>query len=216
MVGRRSHRGAALARELVAEVAREIRLARTASGLSQRSVATAAGMSQSQFGRMERGQVRHPTLDQLCRAAAALGLKLSVKAFPDGDPIRDVAHARLLERFRQRLGPGIVWRTEVPVDGSTDLRGWDGMCELTLERIGVEAETRIRDGQATWRKTQRKHDADRTVGVVIMLVADTRANRAALREIREGLRADLPLDTREVLAALGAGRAPTASGIVVL
>lgn len=216
MVGRRSHRGAALARELVAEVAREIRLARSASGLSQRTVATAAGMSQSQVGRIERGQVRHPTLDQLCRVAAAVGLKLSIKAFPDGDPIRDIAHARLLERFHRQLGPGIGWRTEVPVDGATDLRGWDGMCELTLERIGVEAETRIRDGQATWRRTQRKRDADRTVGLLILLVADTRANRAALRELREGLRADLPLDTREVLAALRAGRAPTASGIVVL
>ena len=114
MVGRRSHRGAALARELVAEVAREIRLARSASGLSQRTVATAAGMSQSQVGRIERGQVRHPTLDQLCRVAAAVGLKLSIKAFPDGDPIRDIAHARLLERFHRQLGPGIGWRTEVP------------------------------------------------------------------------------------------------------
>ena len=93
MVGPRSHRGAALARELVAEVAREIRLARSASGLSQRSVATAAAMSQSQFGRLERGQVRHPTLDQLCRAAAALGLKLSVKAFPDDPDFKLVSYA---------------------------------------------------------------------------------------------------------------------------
>ncbi len=216
MAGRRSHRGATLARELVTIVAREIHLARLAAGLSQRVAATAAGMSQSQFGRIERGEIRRPTLDQLCRAAAAVGLKLALKAFPDGDPIRDVAHARLLERFRKRLGPGIHWHTEVPVNGATDLRGWDGMCDVMRVRIGVEAETRIRDAQATWRRTQRKRDADRTVGMVILLVADTRANRAALREIREALREDLPLDTREVLTALGAGRSPSAGGIVLL
>jgi transcriptional regulator with XRE-family HTH domain len=214
--GRPAHRGRALARELVTQACRDIRLARIAAGLSQRTAARAAGMSQSQFGRLERGQIRYPTLDQLSRAAAVVGLKLTLRAFPDGDPIRDAAHARLLERFRRQLGPGIVWRTEVPVQGATDLRGWDGLAIPPGERIGVEAETRLRDGQSTWRRTQRKRDADHTVGSVILLLADTRANRDALKEIREALRADLPLDTRAVLAALRAGRAPGASGIVLL
>ena len=173
-------------------------------------------MSQSQFGRLERGEIRSPTVDQLSRAAVVVGLKLTLRAVPDGDPMRDAAHARLLERFRKQLGPGIVWRTEVPVNGATDLRGWDGMAIVPDERIGIEAETRLRDGQATWRRSQRKRDADRTVGSMILLLADTRANRAALQEIREALRHDLPLDTRTVLSALRAGRAPGASGIVLL
>jgi len=214
--GRPSHRGRAIARQVVVDVCRDIRLARIAAGVSQRTAARAAGMSQSQFGRLERGEIRYPTLDQLTRAAVVVGLRLAVRAFPDGDPIRDVAHARLLERFRRQLGPGVGWRTEVPVNGATDLRGWDGVAAVPTEQIGVEAETRLRDGQATWRRTQRKRDADRTIGSVILLLADTRANRAALKEIRESLRADLPLDTRAVLTALRAGRAPGAGGVVLL
>jgi hypothetical protein len=54
------------------------------------------------------------------------------------------------------------------------------------------------------------------VGVVILLVNDTAANRRVLAAHREALRARFPLDGRAILQALRAGRAPTASGIVVL
>lgn len=50
----------------------------------------------------------------------------------------------------------------------------------------------------------------------ILLVADTRTNRGALRSIRDGLRELPSLDTREVMAALVAGRDPGGSGIVIL
>jgi hypothetical protein len=51
---------------------------------------------------------------------------------------------------------------------------------------------------------------------VILLVADTRANRHAHTTLRAGLRDFLPLDTRQVLGALGEGRDPGAGGIVIL
>src|SRR5262245_18431260 len=200
--GRRSHQGAALARALGIEAAKEIREARRNAGLSQRAAARAAGMSASQFGRLERGEIRRPKLEQICRAGAAVGLRMWLRAFPDGDPIRDAGHVRRLERFRAPLGPAIRWRTEVPVHGAQAHRGWDCIAEATPERIGVEAETRFRDAQATWRKAQRKLNDDPTVGPVILLVADTKANRRAPAMVRESLRADLPLDTRAVLAAL--------------
>jgi hypothetical protein len=51
---------------------------------------------------------------------------------------------------------------------------------------------------------------------VILLVADTVGNRRALVAHRESLRSSFQLDTRAVLAAIRAGRAPISSGIVVL
>jgi hypothetical protein len=50
---------------------------------------------------------------------------------------------------------------------------------------------------------------------VILLVADTIRNRRALASAPAAF-ADLPLRTREILAALRAGREPAASGIVIL
>jgi hypothetical protein len=57
---------------------------------------------------------------------------------------------------------------------------------------------------------------DSGVDRLILLVWATRANRATLREIRESLRAEMPLDSRQILAALRAGRDPGQDGILLL
>jgi hypothetical protein len=90
------------------------------------------------------------------------------------------------------------------------------MASVAGEQIGVEAETRYRDSQATWRRVQRKRDADATAAFVILLLADTDANRRAMRLVRESLREELPLDSKEILVALRQGRSPGAGGIVLL
>ncbi len=63
-------------------------------------------MSRSQYGRVERGELNLLSIEQACRAAAAVGLELSVKTFPNGDPVRDAGQLRLLERFRALLPGG--------------------------------------------------------------------------------------------------------------
>jgi len=88
--------------------------------------------------------------------------------------------------------------------------------DLPGERDAVEAETRIRDGQAMWRRISLKRRDDPTVSHVFLLVADTATNRRAVSEIRQLLRVELPLDTRAVLTALGSGRCPGSGGIVFL
>jgi hypothetical protein len=173
-------------------------------------------MSGSQFGRIERGELRHVSVEQLSRAAAAVGLRPSLRFYPDGDPVRDAAHVRLLDRFRTRLPDSLTWRTEVPIYGQTDPRSWDGQIWYPNGRDAVEAETRVGDGQATWRRCAMKLRDDPTIDHLILLVADTAANRRAIGFVRELLRAELPLDTRAVLAALGAGKSPGANGIVFL
>ena len=153
---------------------------------------------------------------------AVLGMRLSARPYPDGPPIRDAAHARLLERFRARLAPTIRLRTEVPLardsDGrewERDLRAWDGELLERRHSCKLEAETVLHDLQATDRRIALKMEDDR-VDRVILLVAATKRNRRVLREFRELVGARYPLDTRRVMAGLRDGRLPARSGIVVL
>jgi Helix-turn-helix domain len=213
---RRLDRALALFRGLNHEIGHEIGLARGTAGVSQDAAGASVGMSGSQFGRIERGELRNVSVEQWCRASAAVGLRLHIRAYPDGDALRDLPQARLLGRFRGRLHPGVQLRTEVPLYGRTDLRAWDGVIDFADERDAVEAETRIRDGQAMWRRVALKRRDDPTISHVFLLVADTPANRIAIAEIRELLRPDLPLDSRSILSALAKGRCPGAGGILFL
>jgi hypothetical protein len=51
---------------------------------------------------------------------------------------------------------------------------------------------------------------------VIIVLADTRANRAALRSVRSAWRADYPLDGDEVRDVLRAGGLPRAGGVILV
>jgi hypothetical protein len=155
------------------------------------------------------------TFDHAARAAAAVGLRLSIKTYPDGDPARDAGQLRLAERFRSRLPRGTVWRTEVPLPIAGDRRAWDGVAILLGRTAGCELEVRLADVQALERKVALK-ERDGEVDVVILVVADTRHNREMLELHRDELRELLPLDSRQVLASVRNGRLPDRSGIVLL
>lgn len=195
-------------------IARELRLARTGAGLSQRQVAAAAHVSHATVSRAERARSATLGLPVLGRIATAVGLDLSVRLYPAGDPIRDVGHARLLAALRVRLHSDLGWRTEVPLPIAGDRRAWDAVIRGPGWTVGVEAETRIRDLQAVVRKVGLKvRDGD--LDHVVLLVADTRGNRAALRAGSTELTAfDRP--PREVLRALAAGRAPGGDVLLIL
>ena len=197
------------------ELGREVRGARITSALSQRVAARRVEMSHAQFGRIERAELAGLTIEQVGRACAAVGLRLIVKAVPGGDPALDSGQLALLDRFRRRLTTTLPMGTEVPLPIPGDRRAWDGFLRIDSVAIGIEAEARIRDAQAVDRRCALKR-RDGGVDIVILVVADTRANRRMLALHREALRANFPLDTRQILDALRAGRAPTASGIVVL
>jgi len=208
-------RGRRRAREALVRLQRDHREARVAAGLSLRAVARAVGASHSEVRRFEIGETAAPSLEFMAACCAVVGLELGLRAYPAGDPIRDRAHIALLERFRARLHPSLSWRTEVPLPLGGDLRAWDAEAAGTGWRARVEAETAITDGQALERRLALKV-RDSGPGHVILVVADTRANREALVTLREGLRRLLPLDTRQLLGALAAGRDPGAGGIVIL
>ena len=213
---RRLDRAVALSHKLAAYATSEIRSTRVALGLSQDDLGASVGISGSQVGRFERGELQDIALDQLCRLSAAVGLVPSLRLYTDGDPLRDVAQVRLLERLRSRLPTGASWRTEVPLHGRSDARAWDAVVRLPGCIDAFEAESRLGDLQAIERRILLKHRDDSTVGHVFLLVAATRANRRALVLGREALRGNFPLDTREALVGLARGRCPGANGLLVL
>ncbi len=198
-----------------AELVREIRNARLSAGVSQRVAAGRAGMSSAQFGRIERAELEELTIDQAGRACAGVGLRLLVRALPGPDPALDSGQLALLERFRRQLPGSVNLATEVPLPIPGDRRAWDALIRIADARIGVEAEARIRDVQALERRIALKR-RDGAVDLVILVVADTRANRQMLALHREAIRTSFPLDTGQVMPALRAGLSPPASGIVVL
>jgi transcriptional regulator with XRE-family HTH domain len=204
----------ALARMRIS-IGRELRDARRNAGLSQRVAGGSARMSHSQVGRLERGEVLDPSIGQLTRLATVVGLDLTLKAYPSSDAVRDAGQVRLLERLRARLHASINWRTEVPLPDARDLRAWDAMAIGDGWRMPIEAESRFTDGQALQRRLAIKM-RDGGVERLVLLVADTRANRAALMGAGEGLQQMFPLKQGVLLAALRSGTDPGGSGIVIL
>lgn len=210
---RRIDRANREAERALATIAAELRAARIASGLSQTAVAAAAGVSAGELSRIERRAASWLSIRSVSRIAAVVGLETSVRLYPGGSPIRDAAHVALLERLRSRLSPDLRWRSEVPLPAAGDLRAWDAVVLGRGWRVTVEAETRLRDVQALNRRIQLKR-RDASVDHVILLVAETRSNRDALRAAGSSLAEDFPLPAARVLGALAAGRDPGGSGIV--
>jgi transcriptional regulator with XRE-family HTH domain len=86
-------------------VAEEIRRGRVGAGLSLRTVAQSAGIDHATLWRFERGLVTELTLEEIGAVGATVGLDIRLRAFPAGDPIRDAAQQRLLERLRALVHP---------------------------------------------------------------------------------------------------------------
>jgi transcriptional regulator with XRE-family HTH domain len=178
-------------------------------------VGAASGLSTTQISRIERAKLASASIDQACRLASVLRLNMSVKFYPAGQPLRDQAHLELIERFRARLGPPLVLRTEVPVSIAGDARAWDMVVGGGPRPFGGEVETRLRDWQALGRRITLKM-RDSGIDQVILLVSASRSNREALRVAEASMAAMFPIPARVALKALGEGRDPGGSVIIML
>lgn len=192
----------------------EARHLRVRAGLSQAELAHAVGVSRGWVHRFELGRLRSLDLRRVTLLYAHLGHKLVAKPYPTGASMRDAGHLRLLHRFNARLSP--TWRRQfesvMPIPG--DLRAWDELLTGPAV-IGIEAETRPSDLQATERAIAAKlrdSGADRA----ILLLSSTHPNRELVRRHIAALRQTFPLDTRATLGALAAGRDPGDNGLVIL
>jgi len=212
---RRVDAGSARGRASAATVINELRAGRIDRGLSGADVARATGISQAQYNRIEHGLGGSLTIERASTLLAAVGLELSVRVYPGGEPLRDAAHAALLGRFRARLHRSLRFATEVPFPGPADFRAWDGLVIGPGWRHAVEAETRPRDRQSLERRLAlklRDGDADS----LSLLLLESRHNRDFLRANREALVERFPITGSRALQLLAAGVDPGGSAIIVL
>lgn len=195
-------------------LAEEIRRGRVGAGLSLRAAAAGAGIDHATLWRFERGLVTELTLGDIAAVGAVVGVDVRLRAFPAGDPIRDAAQQRLLERLHGLLHPTLRWRTEVVLPRDADRRAWDAVVEADRWRMAVDAETVLADIQALERRFNLKR-RDGAEALVLLLVADTRRNRRALAGAPAAF-GDLSRTARPVLHALRDGLRPPGSAILFL
>ena len=192
----------------------ELRVARRMAGISQDTLGVATGLSGSEVGRVEKGAADWLTLIHASELLGAVGLSLWAKAFPEGPPLRDAAHLRLLADFEARMSPTVRCRREWPLPADGDRRAVDLVLTGLPRSVGVEAETVLEDLQALEREINVKQ-RDAGLAVILLLVRGSRRNRAILQGA-DALRRSFPHATRRILAALAAGRDPGGNGLVIL
>jgi transcriptional regulator with XRE-family HTH domain len=206
--------GARTGERIASELGNIARERRMALGLSRHLVAAKLGISRSTLARWEAAVGAAPDLRRAARLLRLLGLDLTLRAYPAGGALRDQAHTRLISRFVRLIGTAIPFQLEAPIPLAGDLRAWDVLMTISgSNRVGVAAETRLRDWQALLR-AERLKARDSGVDRLILVLANTVANREAVRMAGATLATQLPLDGRTILAALRAGRDPGGDGIL--
>jgi hypothetical protein len=213
-------RGIERGRRLVLQLCRELDEARLDRGLSYAALGRPLGLSGQQVGRICKGRSPDVSVARMAQLFALVGLDLSARGFPHGQPIRDAGHVALLGRFKARLAPSLLWRTEVPVvdaqvPGPMDLRAWDATVSGRGWTIGVEAETRVADLQSLQRRLSLKL-RDGAVDALILVLNDSRHHRELVGSADAALRAAFPTDARSALRALRRGERPAAGAVVLL
>lgn len=208
-------RARSAARRLREVTGQAVRDARMASGLRMVDVGEAVGRSASWVSRVERGLVPNVTFDELVVLAAAVGLRLWATTYPAERAIRDAPQLELLRRFRSRIGALWRWSYEVVVPLPGDRRAADAVIRCGSVVVMIEAFTRLADAQAQFRALLIKA-RDMGLDRIVIVVADTHANRAALTVAADVVAANFPISTRSTLAALRAGRDPGANGIAFI
>ena len=199
---------------LRARIAAEIRVARNSAGLTLAQVGRAAGVSRSETSRIERGDAGWVDLMTLGRLAAVVGLDLWVRTFPGEEPLRDAGHIRLADTFRELVAPPLRIRAEVPVGDRRDRRAWDiTLTDPTDDACAVELETRFVDAQAQHRRIAQKL-AESAIDRVVVVLADTRANRTAVPSAAGLLRTAFVLEDRAAVDALRSGLLPQRSALI--
>ncbi|MEA2621229.1 MAG: hypothetical protein QOH61_139, partial [Chloroflexota bacterium] len=168
------------------------------------------------LSRIERGLSDRVPAETLFRLASVLGMRLSIKAYPDGPPLRDAGQTALIARLRARTCADLRWRYEVLITNDpSDRRAWDAEVTGPDVKIRVEAEVRLHDVQALERRLALKL-RDSPSGTVILLIQGSAANRRLLAGAASSLMDAFPNGTRLTLAALAVGRDPGRNTIVLL
>lgn len=212
---RRSQVARQRGRAATASILSELRAARLDRNVSGRLVADALGLTTGQYSRIERGLTGGLTIEQASIALDAVGLDLSVRAFPGRSPLRDAGHAALIDRLRRRCHSSIRVMTEVPLPDDRDQRAWDVVLRGRGWDHHVEVETRPRDLQALERRLAVKA-RDGSAGGVSLLLLDSRHCRDFALAGAATLANRFPVPASVALAALQTGVDPGAGSVLML
>ena len=209
------HEADRLARWQLTQLGSEIRLARIQAGRTRGAVSRAVGTSVARISLLERGLVPTVTYRQMARVSAAVGLKVSLRAYPAARRLLDAPQLELLARVKERSNSAWRWELEVPMPIAGDLRAADARASIPGCTIACELWTRPADWQAQSRSAllkRRDLGADR----LLVVLRDTRANRAAVRDAGIATLDAFPIGPRAVLKALAEGRDPEGNGLLFL
>jgi hypothetical protein len=208
-------RGSDLADRLIRQIGRELRETRRSLGLSADDVGRAANCSGSFVRRVERAEIQSVSVLALARFGAILGLDLSLRLFPGGQPLRDRSQLAMIPPFRAHLHPSLGWSSEVPFPIPGDRRAWDGMVKGPGWRYGVEFESAPGDAQSLTRRCQIKQ-RDGHVDGVLLVVPDTQRARAFVQTMSAVAGDTFPVASRDALSRLRRGQDPGGSAIVIV
>jgi hypothetical protein len=113
------------------------------------------------------------------------------------------------------LAPTIKVVAEVPLPKPGDRRSWDLLLRIAQQRVGVEAETRIRDEQLLVRRV-REREAAGGADQVLLVLAESAVNRRLLHDLLEALGSRFATPPRAILRALREGKPLPGSGVILI
>jgi transcriptional regulator with XRE-family HTH domain len=210
-------RAAEIRRALGTEILRQ----RTDSGLSQRTLAAAAGIDHGFLALLEQGE-REPSISVLAALAQALGGDLSVRLYPGtGTRIHDAVQARILEELLAILHPR--WRRFLEVSVYRPSRGVIDLVAVDSSQsehaIAAEVESALRRLEQQIRWANEKAVALPSADIWqldgppsrvdrLLLVRSTRASRAVATRFHETLATAYPAPAAAAFASLTSADAP--------
>jgi len=197
----------------------ELRVARMASGLTQRQVANRAGVSQSLIASAEAGDPGL-SLAVRCRMAAATGHELALKLYPTSSvPLRDSGQLKVAQRIADAANPWWRSRFEVPT-GPGPMRAADMLLESAEEVLHVEIERSLIDFQAQLRAAEVKRTSlastDRRPVRLVIAVPATATTRRALKEHTGVIQRALPVPSRSIWHAIRTGSRVGGDGLLLM
>lgn len=151
--------------------------------------------------------------------AEAAGLDLVIRAYPGRPPsLRDTRQLGLAEVLCAQAHPS--WRPAIELGVGDHGEAIDLCFFGASEIVACEIERMALDGQAQYRRANGKRLTlaarhQRPVRLV-MVFEDTSRNRSALKPHIDLVRISLPAGSREILAALRAGRPLDSDGLLWL
>jgi transcriptional regulator with XRE-family HTH domain len=202
-----------------ADLALQIRRLGDDAGVTQRELATAAGLNRAYVGRILAGRV-NPTIESYQRIGAVLGADLSVRFFPNtGTTIRDRFAAPMLECLLDVRHPR--WGPFMEVGVRRPSRGWiDLVLHEPRERVllasELQSELRRLEQLVRWHAAKAEslpswegfaHLGEEPTISRLLVVRRTRATRRTASEFSRQLRAAYPAHPDDAIAAL-TGTAP--------